>query len=275
MTRLFKRDASVTVGPAKKGGAPLLSAANPVKIEGLRIAFEIEKNSESSPNPARIQIYNLSPKRRAELEEPDQALLLEAGYEGATAQLFTGNIVRVRTERRGPDLVTTIEAGDAETALRSAHVEKTYAPFTPASRVVSDLAGSLGVSLGSVAALAAQVFQGGLSLSGLVSDNLDQMTRSLGAEWHVTDGELNVLPPKVPTLEAPVLISPKTGLVGWPSKGKDGAGVEFSSLLNPDIKPGRAVVLESEALSGSFKVRRVRFSGDTHGGNWLAEVEAG
>ena len=85
----------------------------------------------------------------------------------------------------------------------------------------------------------------------------------------------------------------KTGLLGFPTKTEN--GVEFVSLLNNKIRPGRAVKLESkqfqglrgqdqntnqvasQALEGSgaiVKVKKATFEGDTHEGSWKVTVEA-
>jgi hypothetical protein len=47
----FMRKVEVIVGP--KGGAGF-------KIDGLKIAFNIEKTDSPEPNTSKIQIYNLS-----------------------------------------------------------------------------------------------------------------------------------------------------------------------------------------------------------------------
>lgn len=268
-TELFNRTATVVVGKNKLTGK---------KYAGFRVQFEIDKTSESSPNPAQIRIFNLSKSTRSAFEEKGLVVLLNAGYAtlGSSPierQIYAGDVRRTYTRRQGPDLVTTLEAGDAEIALRGTHVEQSYGEFTSPSQVIQGLASKLGVSIGTIVPSLANLFQNGLSLSGLVSDHLDTLTSQAGLEWHVTDGELNVLDPKLPTPEPAVLVSKDTGLIGFPSKTLQGI-IEFNSLLNPELKPGRAVSLVSEAITGVFRVRRVKYRGDTFGGDWVAAVEA-
>lgn len=277
MTELFNRAAALSVGKNKTIGT---------RYAGFRVTFEIDKTSDSIPNPGKVTIYNLSSDSRAKFEEKNAVMILEAGYSGLgaapiLAQLFVGDIKRATTTRSGPDIVTTIEAGDEETKLRTTHIDQSFSNFTSAADVIKALASKLGVAVGTITTAAKDVFQNGVSLSGLVSDNLDNVTKKLGLEWSVTDGELNVLAPNKATSEPAVLVNKSTGLIGVPSKrqaddGKKGSftGIEFASLLNTEIRPGRAIKLESEQITGIFRVRRARYRGDTHGGEWRVDVEA-
>ncbi len=266
---LFNRGASLTIGKVKGAGK---------KYAGFRITFEVEKTSESAPNPAKVSIYNLSKSSRAELEAKGLTMILNVGYSGIgqgdpiLSQLFIGDVKKVLTTRQGPDVVTTLEAGDGEVAIKEVHVEQSFAPFTPVQSIIGSLADKLGLAVGTIVPGVAQLFENGFSMSGLASDNLDKLTSKLGLEWHVTDGELNVLDPALPTAEPAVLLTKDTGLIGVPSKREE--GVEFASLLNPAIKPGRLVSLISEQITGAFRPRKCRYKGDTHGGDWNVTVEA-
>lgn len=269
----------LSVGPREAAAAPLLAAKNGTKFDGFRIAFEVEKTSESAPNPAKISIYNLRPESRANFEDPNLTCLLDVGYAGIgdgdalTSLLFVGDVRRTYTHRQGPDLITTIEAGDAEVALRTAHIETSFGEFTSPSAVISALAKKLGVTVGTIVPSVAAFFQHGISLTGLVSDNLDNLTKQSGLEWNVTDGELNVLDPSLPTPELAVLVSKDSGLIGFPSKRINGF-IDFTTLINPALKPGRAISLVSETISGSFKFRTGKYRGDTMSGPWECQVEA-
>lgn len=279
MSLLFNRMATLKVSPATGGKGK--------SFAGLRVAFEIEKSSESTPNPAKIMIYNLSKPSRAELEKPGLIMILQVGYEGGPdddaqlSQLYIGDVKRVTTKRQGPDLITTLEGGDSEKAIKEVKIDQSYKEFTSVAQVISSLASKLGVSIGTISASVTDVFQHGLSLTGLVSDNLDLLTKKLGLEWHITDGQLNILGPKESTLEPAILLSPATGLIGTPSKRQDDqkvknafTGIECSSLLHPGIKPGRIISLVSDQIIGVFRVRRGKFQGDTDVGEWKVDIEA-
>lgn len=269
MTELFLRKATFAVG--RPGAAAAV-------FDGFRITFEIDKTSESSPNPAKISIYNLSKSSRAAFEQ-GQACILSAGYLGIgggdpiVSQIYAGDVRWIWTERHGPDLVTTIEAGDAEVALRGVTIEQAFGPGTTVAQMIKSMAGKLNLSVGTIVPAIKGVFQHGVSISGLVSDQLDDLTAKAGLEWHVTDGEINVLDPSVPLPGAAIVVNSATGLISFPSKNKQSI-VHFKSLLNPHIRPGRAVLLTSDTYNGLVRCRLCKFRGDTHGGDFSVEVEA-
>jgi hypothetical protein len=283
MNELSLRAAAVTVGKPGAQGK---------RVTGLRIIFDIEKNSESTPNKAKVSIYNLSAKSRAEFEGEGLTFKLEAGYSGLTnatvilKEVFSGELARSTSKRQGADIVTTLEAADSITPLTQTTIEQSFAPGTSTPTVVQALAKRLGVAIGTIVPGAAQIFENGLTLTGRVSDNLDMITARQGLEWSVTDGELNILEPSTPTAELAILLTKATGLVGVPNKGTkmhgkgakaaggvDAAGVEFIALLDPEIKPGRAVIIQSDDFTGQVRVRRCKYHGDTHGHDWYVTSE--
>ena len=75
-------------------------------------------------------------------------------------------------------------------------------------------------------------------------------------------------------IEEKVVISPETGLVSIPKKLTD--GIEFLSLLNPLLRPGRPVQIKSKFLKGEdfFIVRKVQHQGDNFSGPWNSFTEA-
>lgn len=296
----FQRYARVVVGESRKQGR---------EWDGLRVTFDIDKTSASEPNTARISIYNLNEDSRRYLEtEKDLIVALDVGYDGLAnetpieSQLYIGDIDRVSVRREGPDIVTTIEAGEGEKAIFLARLDKSYAPMTPMVSVVKDLAGEIGYSLGATAlqamtSLAKNFFRGGHVASGGAAAQMDALLDAEGLEWHIEGGELVIISPTGARLEPAIILTAKSGLIGVPSIGKmtnpkkktDGlvpkSIVEFQALINPDIKPGRLVTLlpaEADAgpfqslpkAYGTFRVRRATYTGDTHGGPWFVKGEA-
>jgi hypothetical protein len=277
MNELFNRAATLIVGPSTGGLGPLLSARNPTKFEGFRIAFEIDKNSEAAPNVAKVHIYNLKQSSRAELEATGLVMILQVGYSGIgqgkplVSSIFSGDLRKATTKRQGADMITTLEAGDGEKAITEARVEQTFGESTAISSVINVLAKKLGVAVGKISPALGDVVHG-LSLTGNVADNLTAITAKAGLEWFVSDGELHILAPRSGTNEPAILLTPETGLIGIPNKTNE--IVEVESLINPGIKPGRMLRVESKELTGTFRVRRARYEGDTEGQSWRVAVEA-
>ncbi|MCK5316393.1 MAG: hypothetical protein KAJ55_00685, partial [Anaerolineales bacterium] len=189
MSQLWNRKAIVTMGIKGEQG---------VKIEGLRIAFEIEKTNAKAANNAKIMIYNLNESNKSILKsKEDLSLTLEVGY-GANGVdlLFTGDIVRSTTQRRGADFVSTIEVDDGDEALTRAKIEKSYAAGASEKTIVEDALQSMKdagqVVIGSISSLRDEVAQNGFSASGLASNIIEQITSKQGLEFSIQDNETQI-----------------------------------------------------------------------------------
>ena len=281
MSELFDRFTSLTIGrPGTQG----------TRFEDLRIGFQVVKTSDSNSNTAKISIYNLNDNSIGLIELERQQAILEAGYNGRrnpiegliVAQPFNGiialgDIFNVTTVRKGVDRITTFEVGDSERALQEATLDKSFAPGIGTGTIVEQLGQALGAVRGTITGVVDQIFNQGLSITGKARDTLDEITEKMGAEWSIQDGELQILPLGGATNEQAILLTPDTGLLGAPTRkvGRDmQESVEFISLLNPRMRPGRRVVIESETLSGQFTIRNANFNGDNKEGQFITKCEA-
>lgn len=294
MSQMFNRAYQISIGP--RGGTG-------IKIRHLRVNFFVEKNLEKTPNSARIQIYNLSKESRGFIEQKQNVLILEAGYgywkrliqgadesfQGEIKKLFIGDIAKIKTERNGPDIITTIECGDGEVAYNIAKMNLNFTPGVKLGQVLNSITSSFGLTKGPIIGVNEnEEFTQGLTLSGPTKDHMDVIAKKQNLEWSIQDDQLQILPPDQGTTQVAVLLNKSTGLIGSPFrdkvvnqdiiKKKDGkeaeAGVEATSLLNAEIKPGRYVKIESSLVSGVFKVKKVTHEGDTHSLNWYTRLEA-
>jgi len=275
----YGRIVEVLIGPRGQNGK---------LFRDLRVAFRIEKSLESTPNSASISIYNLSEGSRSLVEQDGAVIQLRAGYGENVKLLFIGDIARTTTKRSGGDIITEVEAGDGEFAYQNATANVSLGPGAKYSQVFQALGNRLGLTQGTVKITNPNdQFQQGYSYSGAARDALDILTEKQGLEWNIQDGQLQVLPADVTTDDLVIVLNPGSGLVGSPfktkilrpdlarvGKGKEESGVSATSLLNPEIRPGRRVQVESQFVNGVFKVEKVTHSGDTHSTQFYSEVEA-
>lgn len=278
------------------------------RIQGLRTVFSVEKTTPGEPNTARIQIYNLSERTRQSIFK-DFLLTLRAGYRPieptafestpALPQVFKGNIRFVATERQGPDLMTTLECGDGETAIRGARINLRYIPGTPSLRIFNDLTQKLkdfGVEVitaisevvsgyldratsepsnipdADAERLVQTTFQRGQSLMGSAWDEYVALCNRHGLDLSIQDNILQITPKDSTTDTEPLEVSVNTGLIGTPSKNQAG-GINFQHLLSHEFSIGRRINLTSQLISGVYKIDRLRQTGDTHGPSWYSYIE--
>ncbi len=263
MADLYLRKVEIEILPAE---------GKATKIDELRIKFKCEKTNESHPNPASIEIYNLSDRTRSLLEAKNTRVSLKVGYQDTAEMIFIGSVTKVAHKRETADIITTLEVADGGNKFRNARLEKGYPPGIGTKAVMDDLATALGFPVSAMVGVPDVKYANGLTLSGLARDHLNNLTSKNKLEWSIQDESLQVIPRDRPTLDSVILLSPDTGLIGFPAKTDK--GVEFVSLIQPRLRPGRSVKIESRVMKGIFKIRKVTHEGDAHQGDFLSKCEA-
>lgn len=290
--RLFLRQAELIVGTKSSGSRANVVPADARVLKDIRIKFTVDKTSEFNANKATITVFNISQETRNFLEKKDNIVILRAGYKDSISTIFSGDVLKGKNDRKGPDITTDLECGDGEIALRDAIVNIGLGPGATNTQIINaaiEAITSLSVARGFVESIPTVTFNQGFTYSGLAKSLLKDQLKQVGLEYSIQDGELCVFTHNKTDQQIAVEVTPETGLVGFPTKSAE--GVDFTSLLNPYIRPGRAVKIESKQFQGAFgsqaavasnslvhsgavvRTRRVVHDGDTHEGTWLSKVE--
>lgn len=286
----FDRTLSLIVG---KG-------SDAVEITDLRVTFDITKDSSKHSNKSAVQVWGLAPPTRKAMERPDTTCSLKAGYaeEGGPVEVFRGDVTFGWSRFEGPDVVTTLELGDGAKQIRDSVVSLGYAKGTGARQALRDVAAKMGLTVRMSADLADRDLPAGFSNYGSARTALDKITRGAGWSWSVQDGVLQVLGPAGTNNRTVVDLAVDSGLIGHPERQRRGSheaiqveeagtkrvkraasatekwdGWRVRSLLLPGIIPGDRVKLSSRTVDALLTVRKVRHVGDTHGGDWISELE--
>lgn len=257
-----------------------------VRIAGqlfaTRISFEIRKGEQGSSanqpgaqsNKSTVSIWNLSEASRGliEREVGKGGMVLEAGYGGVLANLFTGDIALVEMKRIGPDIETRIEAGDGERNLVDAHIELSLGPGATDSQIIDSALDALGLGRGMISGMPSARRSNGFTYSGPAKDLIDQIARKNGLAWSVQGGAVQIRQEGTTSGMMAILLTEQTGLIGIPNKTEEGFKAEC--LLNPDIEPGRLVKIQSALLTNetAIEVKGVEHMGDTHGDKWQTTI---
>jgi len=220
------------------------------------------------------------------LEAKNTRVRLSAGYLGLPDQiaenvklfakntvetLFIGNVDKVSHSVEKPDIITKVEVKDGGNRYRNARLDKGYPPNTRLTNLIRDLGDALGLPLGSQQGIPNQNYANGITFSGNVREHLDVLAKTYGLDWSIQDETLQIIPFNQTSKEGAVFLTPDTGLVGSPTKTKE--GIQFTSLLQPALKPGRAVKIKSRFINGTFKLKRVVHNGDSQSGSFVSECE--
>lgn len=271
MSALYERRWSLVIGD--------------VRVTGLRMQFSVKKNLAREPNTLDLTVTNLSKASRAALQEKDANVILEAGYKDNAQVIFVGTVRRIASVKSGADWETRFLAGDGEARMRGARTSESFGPGTGVADVLGTLAENLvkggkkvaeayrsGKGLRGALNAGFDSFTNGIALQGPVAVQIDKVLEGTGYTWSIQDGVFQLRKMDEPPPGEAILLSPQTGLVGSPEFGELNV-VNATSLLQPDLRPGRPVRLESEMVRGLFEVYSVTHTGDTHGPNWHSACE--
>lgn len=298
----YLRKVIVNVIPQTGSGISINGSTS--NSQDIRINFKCSKTNDSDPNEATIEMYNLSQTTRNLLAARNTVINLTIGYLGLTnagkantllagnpgiGTVFIGNVVKTKNEKKkkkddlgistkleNTDLITTVKIGDGDNQYRNAYLDKGYPANTQLQTVLTDLANSLGLNMGPMIDIPRQVYSQGFAVTGLTRDQLDQICSNYELEWSIQNQAVQIIPKTVTDSSSAIVVNPKSGLIGPPNPTS--YGVEFTTLCDHRMIPGRRVVVTSRFLNGGipqeYKIRKVIHKGSNWDSNYFSEVQA-
>lgn len=254
-----------------------------MNLHEMKVEFSVTRTLESEENAATISIWNLAEKHRNAVGKEWDDVVLEAGYlppegGGNVGIIFAGQMRDVEHKRDGPDIITTLSCGDGDKAFSRATISKTFPAGTSVPEVVEEIYKQLeaeGMKRGEWKFPdKTPTLKRPYSMCGTCKREMDRLGRSHGFYWSSQNGVMEILPGDG-TLGGVVLISPQSGMVDVPTITDN--GVKVSALLNPEIRPGRRVRIESDVLEmnaegGVYRVSTCTFKGSNRDGDFIVEV---
>jgi hypothetical protein len=261
-----------------------LDPTDPTKT-GLDVAFNVTKTLKKEPNTIDLTIYNLNEKHRNELAQIENPIVqVKAGYEDEMSLIFSGGVRGAFSYLDGVDWVTELHSGDAEDQLKNSRINKSYKKGTKLSTIINDVVDELGVGRGNIDTIALNPFVeyleggnetlNGMVISGSCRDQLDWLLVSMGYEWSVQDGDIQVVENNKPIPGTAEVLSPSTGLIGSPRIGSEGL-LNVTALMNGKIVPGSTIAIESDQIAKAFyRAERCDYIGDIAANDWYINIEA-
>jgi hypothetical protein len=211
---------------------------------------------------------------------PSATIQIDAGYVGGqSSTIFMGDVRTHNTVREGANLVTDMGAGDGEKAIQHARIVQSFHKGSTLPQILTALVTALGVDPGNTGQAIAKLtpfgsmFTMGTVLSGSASREMTRVLSSVGYNWSVQNGKLQILAIKDIVAGVALSLTPFTGLLDSPTIDKDGY-LNCKCLMIPDVFPGRLCVLTSESLQGQYRIEETTHAGDTHGQDWTIEIKA-
>lgn len=247
-----------------------ISAAGLV-IHEPRITVQLSREIDSTESRGTARVYNLSGEHEARIRDRGGPIRIEAGYPGTVGVIFDGEVQRVVRAREDLARITRIEFSDQVRAPSrpGGTFMRSYAGQVAIRTIVADIVrDGLGLAVGPLDPIPADATFPNYYWSGVAAGALDAALRPTGVRWFESDGVVRFNKTGEAQSDAPrVTISPQTGLIGAPRVTDEGA--EIKAFLQPAVVPGSIIDLESDALSGEWKVASMSHNAD----NWTGPFE--
>lgn len=266
---LFNRSWRLDIG--------VIGGVSAISYTKLKTVFEIEKTNFSAANTFKIQVYNFSDfTRMAFLDVTLYQLAFSVGYAGLLFPLTIGDILTVRHERKGPDIVTTFEGGESIVKLTESVCNFGVPAGTDVTTVIAQLTSLMGLVLGPIIGLKPFIYSRGATFTGSCKSNLDSILKTMGLTWSVQNLVVQIHPNGVPVGTQGSVVSTATGMVGAANLGL-GTGSDsictFTSLINPLYQPGSLVTIKGRDVITPAVIKTAKFEGDTHDSKWTVKCE--
>jgi len=269
-------------------------------LSNMRVKFIVRQSNVETPNHAVIRVYNLSDETANAVQSEFQKVTLNAGYEaGAFGLIFTGTIKQVRRGRETPtDKYLDIVAADGDIPYNFSKINKSLAAGSTLSDKLQILAKAMNLPVGYVPDLPPGAFQRGEVMYGLSRDMMRDVANQSKCSWSIQNGELVLIPDESYRPGEAVVLNSKTGMIGLPMQTF--GGIEIKSLLNPKLKIGGLVQIDSSSIQralysgqdlwrpgrledqkgrlpkvtqdGFYKILVSEFEGDTRGQEWYSQL---
>lgn len=266
----------VTLGTGKFGS----SNNDTIVLQGFRATADIDKAGGMMMGTLRAKIYGV---KQADMNSVT-TLQWKTGtlipntvevyaIDGpAETLVFAGNIVNAWADYQSmPDVFLHIQAQSAFFNALKAIPPRSFKGGVDVASVMAQIARDLGYTFenNGVTARLVDVY---LPNTGM--EQAKDLARAAGCDLYLDDKILAITPPNVPRRVIIPLISPASGLVGYPTF--DGVGVNFQTLFNPAITFGGSIKLETDVqqAAGEWVVTSVghRLESEKPGGAWFSNV---
>lgn len=276
----FDRQYRLAAGPAGGAGFEVgeTSKAQPV---ALHVNFSLQKSDLETQNTGRVTLWNLNPSQLAVLNEKDCVVSLKAGYGSKLALIFAGIVSYVSTTIDSADRKTEIEVIDNLVEIRDTYVSVSYNGTVNWKIIFDDVAAQMGVAVFYSYNAEFVDISNGFSFVGLARDIMTKGCKCCNLSWSIQNGVMQVKKPGDVMSREVYVLSPDTGLLGIPARvvitqdeatGKNTLGWDVEYFLNGAINIDDYVKLESETVTGYFRVYSLEISGDNVSGDWICKA---
>ncbi|WP_347558583.1 hypothetical protein [Robbsia sp. KACC 23696] len=259
------------------------SGSNTVKVSGLRVHASIEKAGGASMGTAHLRVFGLTMSMMNQLTGivalidgqiayRANEVVVEAGDDVAgMSVIFQGQIAKSQIDMSGAPESALMIVGTAGLFDASKPVPAvSYPGSADAAVIMQNLATQSGYSFennGVSVILSSPYFHGS------ARDQMVACANAAGIEWIIDDGVLAIWPKGGARGGAIPVVSPETGMVGYPIY--DSPGITVRTVFNNQLLYGAKVKVESSLAfaNGTFIMFHLahELQSETPNGAWFTQ----
>lgn len=252
---------------------------NEVMYSGLRAEASINNVAGASLNSIQLRVYGMSEAVMSKLStlgvnvittRRNIVTVFAGDNVSGRSQVFQGTISRAWSDYRGaPDVSFNVEAYAGFYEQVKAVAVNSYSGSTDVATVIQSLASSMGFAFknnGVTAKLASPY------LAGSAVTQIKDCAEHAGINYDISNGRVEIWPAGGKRDDQTVLLSPLTGLVGYPAFSS--VGIDIQAEFNVDIAIGRSISVQSaipQACGDDWhcQISRHELSSMSPGGPWF------
>ncbi len=288
----FDRQYRLKCGVAGAVGFEIGQPASPHN-KALHISFSLERTDSATLNSAKINIWNLNKSQINTLMRTNCQLELNAGYGERRPCIFRGTVSNVVEDLDGADRMTEIEAIDGFAEIKDTYVSVSYRGKTCVKTLIDDTGKKMGLpvvySSNAKSVARSKFVAKGYSYVGPGKNVLTNACSIARLSWTIQNGTLQITRIGESISTVAQVLSKDTGLIGIPKKIYNSAvaagentgsslqdslfGYEVVYLMNGAIGVNDLVKLESNIVSGIFRVYKLVIDGDNLEGDWQCTAQ--
>ncbi len=258
------------------------TGANVVTLSGCRAAAQMQMAGGPSMGRLDLKVWGLTLSMINQLSAPYKAAMLlrkntvtvSAGDDvSGMAAVFSGTIVEAWTDASAqPDVCLSLTAFAGALAAAQPAPPTSYPKSADVAMIMSGLATLAGLAFenSNVSVhLATPYFPGSLR------DQMRACADAANINWTIDNNTLAIWPRGGSRGKGVVIVSPETGLIGYP--GYNSNGVSVTTLFNPTIRFGATARVQSELMQacGDWFVTALSHSleAELPGGSWFTSFQ--
>lgn len=197
------------------------------------------------------------------------------------ALIFAGIVTNSTTSLDGADVKTEIEVVDNLVEVRDTYVTISYTGTVNWKTIMDDVANQMGVAVTYSYNAEFVDIPNGFSFVGQAKEIMNKGCKCCGLVWSLQNGVMQVKKPGDVMSKEVYVLSADSGLLGIPARVTEAAaqgeskpeiGWDVEYFLNGAIHVDDYVKLESEKVSGYFRVYSIDITGDNVTGDWICKA---